>query len=175
MQHFLVVFATDRSILHLQPHPAQRLRWHPTPCCHPSLLLLLTTPPLLQETTEWGGPSDDDDEAAQPPMSSIPPTATSLSLTSLSAACLRDVSQRPLSLSSPLLIVDIIIVVMPSSTSLFIAPSSLLSLSDVVVGATLEGCVDRGASAGALSPPFAVVLVIGAWGGSGRTSRRSQL
>ena len=122
-----------------------------------------------------GGPSDDDDGVAQPPTSSAPPAATLLSLTSLLAAHLRDVAQRPLLLSSPLLVVNIFVIVVPLSTSLFIAPSSLSSLSDVVVSATLEGCIDGGASAGVSSPPSAVVVAIMAWGGSGRTLRRSQL
>jgi hypothetical protein len=104
-----------------------------------------------------------------------PPATTLLLLTSSSAARLRDIAQRPLSLSSPLLVVDIVVVVVPSLTSLFIAPSSLSALSDVVVGATLEGCIDGGISAGTSSPPSAVVVAIVVWGGSGRTSRRSQL
>ncbi len=120
-----------------------------------------------------GGPSDDNDGAAQPPTSSIPPAATLLSLTSL--LDLRNVAQRPLLLSSPLLVVNIVVVVVPLLTSLFIAPLSLSSLLDVVVSTTLEGCIDRGASAGVSSPPSTVVVAIMAWGGSGRTSRRSQL
>jgi hypothetical protein len=120
-----------------------------------------------------GGPSDDNDGAAQPP--DIPPAATSLSLTSLLAAHLRDIAQCPLLLSSPLLVVDIVIIIVPSLTSLFIAPSSLSSLSNVVVGATLKGCIDGGAGAGASSPPSAVVDAILAWGGSRCTLRRSQL
>ncbi len=122
-----------------------------------------------------GGPSDDNNGAAQPPTSSVPPAATLLLLTSSLAARLRDVAQRPLLLSSPLLVVDIVVVVVPSLTSLFIALWSLSSLSDVVIGATLEGCVSGGTSAGALSPPSAVAVASMAWGGSRRTSRRSQM